>query len=247
MTKHEAKTILHACQDPNQGLEDPLIAEALAFAERDPELREWFKEWQSVDRILSEKLKAAPLPEMVLEEGAARARFQLARRRSNLVLSFGLAACVFLVGFLGALWLRPSPSGGEMEALVAVRSDMAVLLNEFPRLDLRTDRLEEAAQWLADHHPSTPASWPAALKSFPTIGCRTLEWRGREVALVCFMVDGEVVHFLLFSSAEFPELMGSANPQYSTAGRFYTATWESDETFYLSMTAGGEPFLRNLL
>lgn len=247
MTTQEVKTILHACRDPRRDASDPQIAEALACVEKDPDLQEWFADWQAFDNLLAAKLKAAPLPEGLLEQVNPATHVPARQRRIRYVQPLALAACLMVLGVLAAIWLRPSAPDGAVPSLVALRADMADFLNEFPRLDLQTDRLEEARLWLAEQHPLTQVSLPADLQSFPTIGCRTVNWQGGKVALVCFMVDGEVVHLLLLPAGALPDGTSGSAPQYASAGRFQTASWVSGETRYLAMTPGDEDLLRGLL
>lgn len=251
MTRDEAREILHACRPGRRDGNDPRVAAALAFAETDPELRQWFEEWQQWDAGLGRALQQTPVPdglrEQVLRGAAKRVRERARPNRMPLALAAGLA----LLGVLIALWMT-RPGAPAPDSIAALRLDMAEFLagspGVVPRLDIATDRLPEVREWLAGQHAIAEARFPEALEQFPSIGCRTVEWRGHRLALVCFMVEGEVVHFFMIPRAAFPETggLGSA-PQYARAGRFATATWVGEDRVFLAVTPGSQAFLKRWL
>ncbi len=248
MTTHEAKTILHSCRPSGGDAHDPRIAEALVFAEQDPELKAWFTEWQAMDCVIAAKLKTAPgLPEALLQEVRTGAQARAATRPPWFQQPLALAAGLLLLGTLATLWWAGPDRSRPAGEVAALRADMAEFLREFPLLDLETDRLPEVQQWLAAHHTTVPENIPEAFKTFPTIGCRTVKWRDAEIALVCFMVDGEVVHLLLLPAETLPELRAGAAPQLAEVGRFSTAVWSSGKTAFLAMTPGDPEVLDKVL
>jgi len=247
MTKHEAKMILHARRASGGDESDPTIAAALEFARNDPELCAWLDDWQALDRSIASKLKTVPLPEGLLEQVRSGAAARAFHRRSPFLHPLALAACLALIGVLVAVWMgRPTANGSDVP-LMSLRSDMAAFLNEFPQMDLETDRLPEVREWLAERHPLTTVDFPLNLQAFPTLGCRTVSWRGIDLALVCFMADGEVVHLLMVPTDSLPDDPGTLDPVYASAGRFRTTAWTSGGTLYLALTPGGEDVLHRLL
>ena len=247
MTKHEAKIILHACRASGGDENDPTIAAALEYARNDPDLRAWFDEWQALDRSIATKLKATPLPDGLLEQVRGGAAARAAQRRSRFLPPLALAACLALLGVLVAFWMGRPVVKESGEPLASLRNDMAAFLNEFPPLDLETDRLAEVREWLAEQHPQTTIDFPGNLQVFPTLGCRTVSWRGIDLALVCFVADGEVIHLLMVPVDALPDVAGGSDPLFASAGRFRTATWTSGDTRYLALTPGGEEVLPRLL
>lgn len=246
MTRDEARTILHACHPHQRDANDPLIAEALAFAENDPELRQWFEDSQALDEELARALKAAPIPADLLENVRAGAAARTVSRSRPGRLPLALAASLAFLGILAAVWLAKPPAHAP-DSVAALRSDMAEFLSEFPRLDIAADRLPEVRNWLATQHSISEAEFPAALEQFPTIGCRTVEWQNKELALVCFMVEGHVVHFFMIPQGVLPDAGLESAPQYASAGEFNTAAWTADDRVYLALTRADEDFLQQWL
>src|SRR5271168_992124 len=59
MNNQEAKLILQAYRPGGRDASDPLFAEALEQARRDPELQKWFIEEQALDSQIQSKLRPA--------------------------------------------------------------------------------------------------------------------------------------------------------------------------------------------
>ena len=157
-----------------------------------------------------------------------------------------MAASLALLGFLAALWFNRTPTATP-GSFAAYRTDMAQFLREFPKLDIATDRLPEVRQWLSQQHSLTTAKLPKTLEQFPSIGCRTVEWQGKKLALVCFMVEGEVVHLFVMPRSAFPDAPVAATPTLAKVGAQNTASWSSAENLYLLVTKADEKLLQKLL
>ena len=246
MNRQEAMDLLSACRPDGSDAGNPRLAEAMALVERDPELREWFEAEQASDRITAAKLMAAPLPPDLLERIRAGTRVRIAGKPRRPSFALAMAASLALLGLISALWFNRAPSAAP-GSFAACRTDMAQFLQEFPKLDITTDRLPEVREWLTRQHSLGQADLPAALKQFPSIGCRTIEWQDKKLALVCFMVEGEVVHLFVMPRSAFPDATPSATPAFARAGSQNTASWSNDENLYLAITQANEALLRKLL
>lgn len=246
MNPEEAKAILSVCRPNGADAKDPRLAEALALLERDAELREWFAAEQAADKLIADKLKAAPLPPDLLERVRTGTAARMASKPRRPVLALALAASFALLGVIAALWLNraPAPAPGSF---AACRADMAQFLRTFPKLDIATDRLPEVRAWLAQQHPLVPANLPKGLEQFPSIGCRTIEWQGKKLALVCFMAEGQAVHVFVMPHSAFPDAELNSTPGFAKVGTQTTASWARDDTLYLVVSAADEAFLRKVL
>ena len=246
MNREEAKLLLAACRPNGADADDPRLAEAFALLVHDADLRAWFAAEQAADKIIAAKLKAAPLPEDLLAEihAGTQARIVGQPRRSSLTLA--LAASIALLGLIAALWFNRTPTAAP-GSFAAYRADMAQFLREFPKLDIATDRLPEVRQWLSQKHSLTTAELPKTLERFPSIGCRTVEWQGKKLALVCFMVEGEVVHLFVLPRSAFPDATVTTAPLLAKVGTQNTAAWANAENLYLLVTQADEKLLQKLL
>jgi hypothetical protein len=124
---------------------------------------------------------------------------------------------------------------------------MIRFLQQFPRLDLETANLTQARQWLADTRHLQQVQFPTGLTRFPTIGCRTLEWRGHRLGLICFMVDGEVVHFIVIPRSSIPDGPSTSEPQFARVAGETTVAWSRGDLTYLVLSKASEAFLRKRL
>ncbi|WPJ94235.1 hypothetical protein SH580_12400 [Coraliomargarita algicola] len=63
MNREEAKQLLELCRPGNtDDRQDPVLAEAFALLENDPELKDWFDEQQAIDARISESICAVEVP-----------------------------------------------------------------------------------------------------------------------------------------------------------------------------------------
>jgi hypothetical protein len=242
MKREQAKEILSAFCPGTDDEQDPLFTEALELARHDPELAAWFKERQAFDAAVSRRLESSPVPPALLAEiraGVARRQQSAYRRRQVLA---ALAAClILLLGLTGLWWHHQSQR--ETTQFAACRRDMVQFLQRFPRLDLETENLADVRRWLANTHHLRQVQVPAGLQRFPTIGCRTLEWHGRSLALVCFMVDGEIVHFIVIPRSSIPDGPQTSEPQFARVDGTTTAAWSRGNLTYLVLTKASAKFL----
>jgi hypothetical protein len=245
--KHEDARLLLAAFRPNGAdTSDPRMAEALALLDSDAELRNWFQAEQAADKIIAAKLKTAPLPPGLLEQVRAGTHARIASKPRRPGLALAMAAGFALLGLLAALWYNRAPTT-PAGSFAAYRADMAQFLRTFPQLDLTTDRLPEVREWLSEQHPLVPANIPMGIEQFPSIGCRTVEWQGRKLALVCFMVEGQVVHLFVMPRAAFPDATLDSTPTFAKVGPQNTASWSSADNLYLVVTQADEVLLRKIL
>ncbi len=246
MNREAAKIVLAACRPNGADANDPLVAEALALVQRDAELRAWFAAEQAADKAIAAKLKTAPLPEDLLARVRAGTQARLAVRSRRPSLPLAMAASLALLGLIAALWLNRSPSAPP-GTFAAYRVEMTRFLRAFPKLDLATDRLPEVRAWLSQQHPLVQAKIPKGMERFPSLGCRTVEWQGKQLALLCFMAEGQVVHVFVMPRTAFPDALLTPAPIFAKVGPQSTASWASDDNLYLVVTAADEALLRKIL
>jgi anti-sigma factor RsiW len=247
VNREEAKLLLTACRPNGADADDPRLAEAFALLERDAELRAWFEAEQAADKVIAAKLKAAPVPDDLLAQIRAGTQARIAGKPRRPSLALAMAASLALLGLIAALWLNRSSSSAPVGSFAAYRADMAQFLQTFPQLDLATDRLPEVRQWLSQQHSLTQTQFPLGIERFPTIGCRTVEWHGKKLALVCFMVEGEVVHLFVLPRGAFPDATPGPTATFATVGGKTTASWSSGENIFLVITQANEDLLRKIL
>ena len=124
---------------------------------------------------------------------------------------------------------------------------MAGFLVQFPKLDLVTEQWPDILRWLRNKPALARAEVPSGLQKFPGLGCREVNWRGKTLMLVCFAVQGEVVHLFVVPRAHLPDAPFTATPAFARVRGWSTASWTQGEMTYLALTKGNEAFLRKLI
>jgi len=243
MTDKQAKLILQSYRPGVSSPSDPEFASALEYVRRNPDLEAWFEQEQARDTVISDKLFEAPVPEGLLDsilDGAS------SEPKLEKVVSpwrhYAIAASIlFLLSI--SVWLGNGLLDQPSE-YASFRGDMAEFLDEFPRLDVESERLPEIENWLRSRDRLQNASVPEKLRRFPGIGCRTIDWNDRKFALVCFSVSGEIVHLIVFPSDRLEGDPESATPIMDRVGNWRTASWNRDGNVYLALTRGSEEFVK---
>ena len=132
------------------------------------------------------------------------------------------AAIVLLAVFFGS-WrglFQPATS------LADYRDEMVGFVRLDPALDLKTTEMGQMSSFLKEKGAPSEMNVPPPLRQLQPIGCRTLRFRGEDVALVCFHgTDGKIVHLFVVNRKAMANSQSSDGPQYAAQGEWMTATW----------------------
>lgn len=245
MNTEEAKFILSAYRSGGRDSADPAFAEALAQAERDPELRAWWEREHGLDAAVAARLQAVAPPAGLREAIFAGSRVSGPERRRWLQpvwLAAAAAVAVLLAATVTWRALRAAPTWTE----------------------LATESLLDLVQSHHDHvgRPPGLTAWQARLAGFAlplpqtlTLDlaelrqrrCRTMKVGGREVFELCFERDGVWYHLYAARRADFPP-RGTEEPVELTARDGYVAaTWADAANVYTLVTGAGFEALRRMI
>jgi hypothetical protein len=258
MTTEEAKLILCACRPSGQDAADPQVREALALAERDPALAEWWERERAFDRAVGGAVRACPVSRglkaaILAGQTVARPNF-----RANRAWWIAVAAAVVLMAAAGSLTLRqPKPvarvSPGTAPAakdFEVFRADMLAFLDRLNRLDYVSKDFAEVKGWLEGKSAADLSRLPDLVSQSVPIGCRITDWNGHKVTLVCFnsQSGGSRYKFhLLIAEKDGPQKLSLAERVIATREGWNTAGWEDDRYVYLLATASMEDVMRRLM
>lgn len=250
MNCDEAKTILLLYRPGTADAEDPDVAEALALAEREGEL----KEWQVIHCARQAALRgtfhqiAAPagLKEQIISEQAAQERMRVWRKQVALT---AVAAVLLLMAF-GSFWYsRPAPE----DTLVIYQNQMAGVALRGYAMDVVTNDPATIRAYLAQNHAPADFILPAPLQQAVLAGCAVENWQGVKVAMVCFRtrqappeVTSDLWLFIVDRKSVRKSPAGTA-PQLSKINRLTTATWTQGDQLYFLGTAGDMQTLQQYL
>ena len=248
MTNEEAKFILSAYRSNGQDASDPVMAEALEQASRDPELAAWFRNERAVDTIISKALQEVTVPSELKATILAGHRMMAPARKSKRPWKTLLRLAAIMVVFVGALAfiLQPSPSE---DRIGQYRAEMTHLLaTKAAPLDFHGRSLSDIRRWLAGAGVEDSFKISHTLSSQPTMGCQILEWNGAQVTLICFDTrDGQLAHLLVIDRAVFPQLEDLPSTEVVQEEGWTTATWTAEGRLYVLAGKGRRPELSALL
>ncbi len=245
MNRDEAKYILRAYHLGGLDVEDPQFQEALELSRHDPVLGAWFAKEQKIDIRVSEKFRSFPVPADLKTQLLAARKIVPLRPWWQRNVWVSAAACLMLgLGLSG--WLFYSAGRPQFPEFRAFVADAAAHLEH---LDLLNTNLVEVRQWLLDRNAPGDFVVPAGMKGSPSVGCRTFNWNGKTVSLVCFKIDSlGTVHLFVINRSSLHRVPPGQNPEFavSTNG-VTTASWSHDQRVYVLAGKVEEKELKRLL
>ncbi|MEP6821261.1 MAG: hypothetical protein ABI946_02820 [Chthoniobacterales bacterium] len=245
MNNDEAKFILSAYRPGGDDAADARFTDAVAQAERDPELTAWFKSELQFDAAIADALDAVPPPRdlraKILAGGeASRPRAWSARRTV-----LALAAGIVLLAALASIWLGRAPGldGWQRDALAIIPKFGTGAEN----FDLANNDPEVLRQFLRARNAPAPATLPVALQSLPALGCKTITSSGQAVSIMCFkMHTGDFIHLVMTGQNTLSH-PPPAKPRFVEENGWTTASWSANGQSCMLATKGSEKDLREVL
>lgn len=255
MTISEAKVILSAHDLNGAAPHPPEVIEALELARTDSELAEWLRDCRDFDEGFGQALGAiappADLEAQILAAAAHKpvdAADSSRRRFSPAAIWMSVAAAVCMLAGIGYLVLSPGPfdfPGDEFDSAEVFRDHMAQFANSRFSLDHRTEDLQAVQEWLDREGVPSYASVPEQIVKFRGLGCKSIDWGGNRVGLVCFKnADNQTVHLFIVERSALLDL-DHAEPSFETIAtrqELETGGWLDGDRAYLLV--GSRPGVR---
>jgi anti-sigma factor RsiW len=243
MDKSEIRAILSAYH-PGDDIDDPRFQQAKAAAEADPELAQWWAEQQELDRVISSKLMSTEVPRHLKTQLTAWEKRTVRRNSWNRGIILAAAVIVALAVIFSS-WrglFQPAAS------LADFRDEMVSFVKVTPSLELETSDLTRATNFLGKSGAPSQFEVPRRLRNLELVGCRTLRYRGYDVALLCFKREGgRIAHLLVVDRAAVGRLPNKKNAELAKQGEWMTAGWEEGGRAYLLAAEGEEQAARQFL
>ncbi len=251
MNHNEAKTILLLYRPGTADADDPQIAEALALAQRDPELARWLKEHcarHEAMRAGIRKITApAGLKEQIISEQAAHERISLRRRNAILAVAAVMVALIALA----PLWYPHRP---DYDTFATYRDQMASIALRGYGMDLTTNNPAAVRAYLAQNQAPADYVLPAPLGETATVGCAIQNWQGAKVSMVCFrtgrpLPPGDQSDLWLFvvDRSRVKDAPPAGSRQFVQVSRLRMVTWTEGDKLYVLGTSGDEQALKRYL
>jgi hypothetical protein len=204
ITNQSAKFVLNAYRPNGADAQDPVFRAALEQAARDPELAAWFKEQRSFDTLVTGKLAEFQPPASLYSAILAGIANRSPIRRFTIRPLLALAAVLVLSGaILLPLYMESASRAKPIEQYQ--RANLRMLSSApAPKLDLVTAEFSRTQEYLAGMKAPCIPFLPSSLLDLPTVGCKTLRWKGQELSLTCFRLpSGELLHVFVIDEKAF--------------------------------------------
>ena len=213
---------------------DPRFAEARQKAESDSSLGEWWATEKRQDQTIGVKLASVGVPADLKARVMSRQKISAPPpprwTRAALLAAAGFVALAVLFGS----WRGPFQPA---VSLADYRDEMVGFIKVDPSLEMKSPDLAQVTDWLQKKRAPSALALPKKLRGLEAIGCRTLRFRGQDVALICFKrKEGGLLHLFVVNRAALPGLKKSGGPQIAAEGDWMTAAWGAGDQVYL-MTA----------
>ncbi len=256
MNPDEAKSILAAYREDIPLDEAPNMQAALAAAQEDPSLAAWFEEEQAFDREFAAALQRVPIPEDLeakLLQGMP-ATNHAGETPNKKVVAFpqkqvwlAVAALFVIAVSLVKYFAFPPPvefPGTAFTKVDTFRDHMAHFANQRFVLNHTTKDLSEARDWLRARQSPAYDETPTAIVKFEGMGCKSFDWGGHTVSLVCFKdTNDDIVHLFVINRSALTDLE-PATPleEVLVQQNLETGGWMDDERLYVLV--GSEPHVK---
>ncbi|MCI0537210.1 MAG: hypothetical protein L0Z50_18485 [Verrucomicrobiales bacterium] len=225
MNRQEAKFILRAYRHGGQDADDPQFAEALELVKHDPDLAAWFANESLIDSRLQQKVVAAiPIPPDLKRRLLAAkhvVRPVVWWRRREWVTAAALALLLFCLAAVFWFAQRPTARLADLRQFAVQAS-----LQEAEHVTLRQSDLAQIRQWLSENQGAPDFVLPAGLLGRSPMGCRVLQWQGRNVSLICFQIDGDKhVDLFVIKQTAWADAKRDSKPHLARVNDYATASW----------------------
>ncbi|MEM7792180.1 MAG: hypothetical protein AAF546_12320, partial [Verrucomicrobiota bacterium] len=270
MDREEAKSFLELCRP---GVEadhtDPLIAEALAMLDQDPELRASFESGQVIDARISESLnsieppaslKAEILAGMYAHKASADEKapatsadmiaFPEQTSTKNWMSAFVGLAAVFVALFVTFAALR---TGQETNTETAVATAgipdlvqfLSAEMSNMKGLDKRSQQSGPIMTYLASQGAPRPDALKEVIRDKRTLGCVVFDYNGAKLSMICFK-DDSYYHIATLDKADITEEIPQ-DPAFYQIGKQTFKLWQDEKQVHILTMEGTEEDLPELI
>jgi hypothetical protein len=240
MDREQARRILITYRLGEAAPHGSELAEALAVADRDPELSAWLEAQLRFDRTVRTRVRSVVPPTHLRAAILSQPPRRIGPSRWATPLGWALAAALALMSGT-TVWLSyRSESGGSIAQAASgpatsdsFRKAMATLLTDgVYSLQVQSTSLEELRRFIATRGGSANAPIPSSLEALNSLGCQVFSWNGHQATLICFTSSTLGLVHLVILEGSLPDAQGNA-PVLAQASGWNTALWQESGRTYL--------------
>lgn len=247
MDKQEAKRVLQALRPNGADTTQPAFAEALALAERDPELKAWWEARQAFDRKVAAKLEEVPLPADLRATILARRKIGRPAPQPHFAFWLAAAAAVAILCIIGPSLPTVLENARHVSTATYDEAALGFLGNDAPALGMMSPDHDRIVAWLKDRKAPT-GDLPAKMSALPSVGCQKFVVQGHSVSLICFVLaGGKLVHLFVVDQQALADPPTVNAPEFKQVQGWSTASWSDGRMSYLLATQADPDALRQLL
>ncbi len=248
MNIEEAKTVLSAYRPNHADENDPLINEALTLITSTPEGEEWLNKNLERDEIIRSAILRDDIAETHRQNLLKEISDKNNSQKNQNIISYAWPilkiAAVLILGFTSYFITKGIYANYRFQEINDYRNAMAFYAADvYFRLDFLSEKLPEIDQHLVSKKSPILNEIPNRLAEKLPLGCKTLDWQGQKVTLICFHSDEDkIIHLYLIdksttSENSFGEL-GELAKQSRQHG-LETIGWTTDNL--VCLLVGSEP------
>lgn len=247
MNNQEAKFILGTYRPDGRDAGDPMFTEALAHAERDPELRTWLEQQRKFDTSVAAKLKDIAPPAELRAAIFAGVRASRPRRQWWARPMWLAAAAAVAVLAVVSVSLRQSLGTPTVARLATfAMNDLAKAhdghVGHPPELEGLQAQLASAKLPL-----TAPGGVAIDLDDLRRKNCRSVKVAGREVFEICFQRDGNWFHLYAARRSDFSSAAADAKSLLASTDDYAATAWSDSQNVYALVTRAGKEALRRVI
>lgn len=228
MTREEARQILLLYRPDVPDADDSDLAEALALAQDDPELKQWLDDHLRQQTSFRRSFRSLPVPdELAARILAARQpkHVHLWRWHAPWLLA---AATLILLGWLAQLVIF-SAAPDRFENFQSRM--VSTVLCEY-RMDIVTNRDEAVRGFMAKREAPASYEIPLPLRNLKLTGGGLLRWRDHPVSMICYDRGTNQMIFLFVVNRQAPRDPPSPSPRVKAVNKLTTASWTQGDWVY---------------
>ena len=254
MDREQARRILITYRLGEAAPHGSELAEALAMADRDPELSAWLEAQLRFDRTVRARVRSVAPPTHLQAAILSQRPRRIGPSRWATPLGWAMAAALVLMSG-AAIWLSYNPeSGGSSHQAASgpatgetFRKAMAVMLTDgVYSLQVQSRSLEELRRYITANGGAGNAAIPSSLEALNSLGCQVFSWDGHQATLICFTSSTYGLVHLVILEGSLPDVQGNA-PVLAQAAGWNTALWQESGRTYLLCARGTDPELHTLV
>ena len=243
MDKREATELLQTYRPGASDSQEPRMAEALQWTDRDPELAQWFESHCLLSTTMRARLREIPVPadlkeKILLAESERRGVIVWLR---NMLVPLAAAAVVLLLA--AAAWMLFAPADKFADA----RERLVKVPQRSYAMTMTSTNLVAIHNFLlANQCPDYVL--PKPLAKLAGKGCANLEWRSRKVSMVCLKdTKNRDLYLFVMNDGNLKDGPATASPEFAPVLHLMSASWAQDGKLYILAGNGDASELKQYL